>query len=191
MGFLDNILKTGLRAAERAVTRAVNDAVYDNVHGTVDKGLRNGMSKTDEAISKSINIPVSKANTSSTVTTSTDDAYDGRPFSQKLPEVLQKIGEFEIKENISPDTIEAEAGRELYIRGGCYRLPQNITYAIYKDGQRVLFINVYDSYKVYVHQANYKIREYCNEEGTPMMDFFDYMTNDVNYMEDRIRKAIG
>lgn len=191
MGFLDNILKTGLRAAERAVTRAVNDAVYDNVHGTVDKGLRNGMSKTDEAISKSVNIPSSKANTSSTVTQSTDDAYDDRPFAQKLPEVLQKIGEFEIRENISPDTIEAEAGRELYKRGGCYRLPQDITYAIYKDGQRVLFINVYDSYKVYVHQANYKIREYCNEEGTPMMDFFDYMTNDVDYMEDRIRKAIG
>lgn len=187
MGFLDNILKTGLRAAERAVTRAVNDAVYDNVHGTVDKGLRNGMSKTDEAISKSVNIPSSKANTSSTVTQSTDD----RPFAQKLPEVVQKIGEFEIRENISPDTIEAEAGRELYKRGGCYRLPQDITYAIYKDGQRVLFINVYDSYKVYVHQANYKIREYCNEEGTPMMDFFDYMTNDVDYMEDRIRKAIG
>ncbi|MBR4083570.1 MAG: hypothetical protein IKK33_04710 [Lachnospiraceae bacterium] len=191
MGFLDNILKTGLRAAERAVTRAVNDAVYDNVHGTVDKGLRNGMSKTDEAISKSVNIPSSKANTSSTVTQSTDDAYDGRTFAQKLPEVLKKIGEFEIKENISADSIEAEAGRELYKRGGCYRLPQDITYAIYKEGQRVLFINVYDSYKVYVHQANYKIREYCNEEGTPMMDFFDYMTNDVDYMEDRIRKAIG
>ena len=97
MGFLDNLLKTGLKAAERAMNRAVNDAVYDNVHTTVDKGLRGGMSPTDEAIRKAVNVPSSNTTASSTYTSSsavqsTKDEYDDRPFAQKLPDVLKKIG---------------------------------------------------------------------------------------------------
>jgi len=196
MGFLDNLLKTGLKAAERAMNRAVNDAVYDNVHTTVDKGLRGGMSKTDDAIRKTVNVPssntaASTTHTSTTVAKSSNDSYDDRPFAQKLPDVLNKIGEFEIQENISADSIEAEAGYELYKRGGCYRLPKDISYAIYKDGQRVLFINVYDSYQEYTHMANRKIKDYCDQNSTPMMDFFEYMPNELDYMEERIRTAIG
>jgi len=185
MGFLDNLLKTGLKAAERAMNRAVNDAVYDTVHDTVDKGLRGGLSKAEAAVNKpsasSKSAPVSKAS----------DTYDDKSFAEKLPEVLKKIGNFEVQKNISPDVIEQEAGFELYKRGGCYRLPKDISYAIYKDGQRVLFINVYDSYQVYTHMANRKIKDYCDQNGTPMMDFFEYMPNELGYMEDRIRKAIG
>lgn len=194
MGLLDRILKVGARAAERAVSRAVNDTVYE----TVDKGIRSGIKQAKEAVgmptssqsTSTSSAPAQKVNTTPSAP-GNEDTYDDRPFAQKLPDVLKKIGDFEIKENITADSIEAEAGRELYTRGGCYRLPKDISYAIYKDGQRVLFINLYDCYKVYARQANYKIREYCNEQGTPMMDFFDYMTNDVDYMEDRIRKAIG
>lgn len=193
MGFLDNLFKTGLKAAERAVNRAVNDAVYDNVHNTVDKGLRGGFNKAEEAVTKHsasvTSAPV--ANTSSAVTHSVEDSYDDRPFAQKLPDVLKKIGDFQIQENISPDVIEQEAGFQLYKRGGCYRLPKDISYAIYKDGQRVLFINVYDSYQIYTHMANRKIKDYCDQNGTPMMDFFEYMPNELGYMEERIRKAIG
>lgn len=192
MGFLDNLFKTGLKAAERAVNRAVNDAVYDNVHNTVDKGLRGGLNQAKEAISKpsasTSAAPVQKTNT---VATTKENASDDRPFAQKLPDVLKKIGDFQIQENISPDVIEQEAGFELYKRGGCYRLPKDISYAIYKDGQRVLFINVYDSYQVYTHMANRKIKDYCDQNGTPMMDFFEYMPNELGYMEERIRKAIG
>lgn len=196
MGFLDNLLKTGLKAAERAMNRAVNDAVYDNVHNTVDKGLRGGMSQTDDAIRKAVNVPSSNTNASSTYTSSsavqsTSDEYDDRPFAQKLPDVLNKIGEFEIQENISPASIEAEAGFEIYKRGGCYRLPKDISYAVYKNGQRVLFINVYDTYKEYTHMANRTIKDYCDKNSTPMMDFFEYMPNELDYMEERIRKAIG
>lgn len=189
MGFLDNILKTGLKAAERAVNRAVNDAVYDNVHNTVDKGLRGGMSKTDDKIRKSVSTPTSR--TSSSTARNTDDSYDDRPFAQKLPDVLKKIGEFEIQTNISPASIEAEAGFEIYKRGGCYCLPKDISYAVYKNGQRVLFINVYDTYKEYTHMANRTIKDYCDKNSTPMMDFFEYMPNELDYMEERIRKAIG
>lgn len=190
MGFLDRILKVGARAAERAVSKAVNDAVYD----TVDKGLRGGLSQAKEAVSKpsasASATPVQKTNTAP-VAAAQEDTYDDRPFAEKLPEVLKKIGDFEVQKNISPDVIEQEAGFELYPRGGCYRLPKDISYAIYKDGQRVLFINVYDSYQVYTHMANRKIKDYCDQNGTPMMDFFEYMPNELGYMEDRIRKAIG
>lgn len=183
MGFLDRIIKVGARAAERAVSQAVNEAVYN----TVDKGLRGGASKTTTTTSST---PVQKVNTTPSAPVK-EDTYDDRPFAQKLPDVLKKIGDFEIKENISADSIETEAGRELYKRGGCYRLPKDISYALYKDGQRVLFINVYDDYQVYKHMANRDIKDYCNEHGTTMLDFFEYMPNELDYMEDRIRKAIG
>ena len=195
MGFLDNLLKTGLKSAERAMNKAVNDAVYDNVHNTVDKGLRGGMHQAESSISKpSTGTPVTNtsAPTTSTVSVSnTTEEYDDRPFAQKLPDVLKKIGDFQVQKNISPDVIEQEAGFELYKRGGCYRLPQNITYAVYKDGQRVLFINVYDDYDVYKHMANRQIKDYCDQSGTPMLDFFEYMPNELAYMEDRIRKVIS
>lgn len=195
MGFLDNLLKTGLKAAERAMNKAVNDAVYDNVHNTVDKGLREGMHKAESSINKpSTGTPVTTTSVPKTSTASVSNAteeYDDRPFAQKLPEVLKKIGEFEIQENISPESIVAEAGLPLYKCNGCYRAPKDISYAIYKDGQRVLFINVYDDYSVYKHLANRNIKEYCDQHGTPMLDFFEYMPNEPAYMEDRIRKAIG
>lgn len=186
MGFLDRILQAGARAAEKAVSHAVDDTIFE----AVDKGIRSGIDQLKEAAGIPSS-PATSAITAPAAPADEEEEDDDRSFAQKLPEVLQKIGEFEIQENISADSIEAEAGRELYIRGGCYRLPKDISYAIYKNGQRVLLINLYDSYKVYARLANQKIREYCNEHGTPMMDFFDYMTNDVDYMEDRIRKAIG
>lgn len=196
MGLLDRIIKTSLRAANRAVDHAVNDAIYDTVHDAVDKGIRGSINSAKSAGSSASSTttatykptPVKSAPVS---TSAKEDTYDDRPIGQKLPDVLKNIGDYEIKENISPTEIEAEAGRELYKRGGCYRLPKNISYAIYKDGQRVLFINVYDDYQVYKHMANRDIKDYCDKNGTPMLDFFEYMYNDKKYMENRIRKAIG
>lgn len=206
MGLFDKLLKTGMRAAEHAINRAVNDAVYDTVHDTVDKTVREGIDKVKDDLgipsSSATSTPVrSSSPTASatsttaparaTVTASSDDDYDDRLFSQKLPDVLAKIGNFEIRENISPDEIEARAGRELYKRGGCYRIPKDISYGIYRDGECVLYINTWWSYTTYKQVGNRALKEYCDRSSTPMLDFFEYLPNEVSYMEERIRKALG
>lgn len=204
MGFLDKLFKTGMRAAENAINRAVNDAVYETVNDTVDKAVREGIDKTKDALgvpssattsvsgrsSSSVNT-ASATSTVAPVSASTGEEYDDRLFSQKLPEVLAKIGDFEIRENISPDVIEEEAGRELYKRGGCYRIPKDISYGIYKDGQCILYINTWWNYTTYKQVGNRALKNYCDQNGTPMLDFFEYLPNEVDYMEERIRKAIG
>lgn len=205
MGFFDNLLKTGLKAAERAVNRAVNDAVYDNVHETVDRSVRDGIDKAKDALG----IPNTPTRTSAPVQTSspvktttsapvkaaapTSIKYedDGREFFQKLTEVMEKIGDFEIRKNISPAELEAKAGRELYKRGGCYREPYDIAYGIYKDGECVLYINTWWDYTTYKRVANRALKNYCDQSDTPMLEFFEYLPNSVEYMEERIRKALG
>ncbi len=205
MGFFDNLLKTGLKAAERAVNRAVNDAVYDNVHETVDRSVREGIDKAKDALG----IPNTPTHTSTPVQTSspvktTTSAPvkasapasikyedDGREFFQKLPEVMEKIGDFEIRKNISPTELEAKAGRELYKRGGCYREPEDIAYGIYKDGKCVLYINTWWDYTTYKRVANRALKNYCDQSDVPMLEFFERLPNSIEYMEERIRKALG
>ena len=203
MGFFDNLLKTGLKAAERAVNRAVNDAVYDNVHETVDKTVRDGFDKAKDALG----VPTTRASapvqTSSPVkTTASAPAKaaapasikyedDGREFFEKLPEVMEKIGNFEIRKNISPAELESKAGRELYKRGGCYKEPEDIAYGIYKDGQCVLYINTWWDYGTYKRVANRALKNYCDQSDVPMLEFFEKLPNSVEYMEERIRKALG
>ncbi len=203
MGFLDRILKVGARAAEKAVSRAVNDTVYE----TVDRTVRDGIDKAMDALgvpttTERASAPVqtsSPVKTASSTTTSapakarTSIKYedDGREFFQKLPEVMAKIGDFEIRKNISPAELEAKAGRELYKRGGCYREPEDIAYGIYKDGQCVLYINTWWDYTTYKRVANRALKNYCDQSDVPMLEFFEKLPNSVEYMEERIRKAIG
>lgn len=203
MGLLDRILKVGARAAERAVSRAVNDTVYE----TVDRTVRGGIDKAKDAlgvpttttrtsapVQKSSSVkatPSTPVSTPAKARTSIKYENDGREFSQKLPEVMSKIGDFEIREKISPAELEAKAGRELYQRGGYYRKPENIAYGIYKDGQCVLYINTWWSYNIYKRAANRALKNYCDQSDIPMLEFFEYLPNSVDYMEERIRKAIG
>ena len=201
MGFLDRILKVGARAAERAVSRAVNETVYE----TVDKTVRGGIDKAKDALG----VPSTPERTSTPVQTSspvktttsapvkaaapTSIKYedDGREFFQKLPEVMEKIGDFEIRKNISPAELEAKAGRELYKRGGCYKEPEDIAYGIYKDGECVLYINTWWDYGTYKRVANRALKNYCDQSDVPMLEFFEKLPNSVEYMEERIRKALG
>ncbi len=205
MGFFDNLLKTGLRAAERAVNRAVNDAVYENVHETVDRTVRDGIDKAKDALGvPSATERTSAPTQSSSPVRTTSSAPvkvaapasikyedDGREFFQKLPEVMEKIGDFEIRKNISPAELEAKAGRELYKRGGCYREPEDIAYGIYKDGECVLYINTWWDYTTYKRVANRALKNYCDQSDVPMLEFFEKLPNSVEYMEERIRKALG
>lgn len=124
-------------------------------------------------------------------TTVTNAKEDNRSFDEKLNAVLINIGEFEIRKNISPDELEREAGTQIYTRGGSYKNPENITYAIYKDGQRELYINLWDDYQVYKRRANRQIVDYCDSKRIRILDFFSYMPNEAGYMEERIRERLA
>lgn len=165
MGLLDSLLRAGVRAATGKVVDKAVDAVFDSIKG--------------------------ESNSGNSATTITYSAEDNRSFDEKLNAVLKNIGDFEIRKNISPDELEQEAGTQIYTRGGSYKKPENITYAIYKDGQRELYINLWDDYQVYKRRANRQIVRYCNSKRIRILDFFAYMPNEAGYMEERIRERLA
>lgn len=173
MGLLDSLLKTGMRAARNAVADAVSDVVSDAVSGAMSGAMSGAV--TDAR----------KENSTPTVPVESTEC-DDRSFDQKLQEILQKLGEYEVRRNVSPDELEQEAGREIYTRGGCYAKPDNLSYVLYRDGQRVLVINLWWSYESYRHVANREIKNYCTSNGIKVLDFFNYLPNEADYMEERI-----
>lgn len=170
MGLFDSLFKSGLKAVGNAVADVVVDAVADALKGD-------------------------STNAKSTVGAATTSAskveLDNRSFDQKLQAILPNVGNYEVRRNVSPDELEQEAGMKIYTRGGCYAKPDELSYVLYKDGQRVLVINLWWVYQDYNHYANREIRKYCKNNGIKVLDFFDYLPNEADYMEDRIRKALA
>lgn len=113
-----------------------------------------------------------------------------KSFDEKLQTILQNAGNYKIKEYISPDTLEQEFGQEIYTRGGGRCEPEDITYGIYQGGNRVLFIRFWDSYNEYAHVANREIKNFCDANNVKMLDFFEYLPNEEDYMEQRIREQL-
>ncbi len=186
MGMFDRLLKRGLRAVENAVGDVITETITDTIKGA--------LGDSDQSVKTSSTRTQTRTTSTSSPKTTTATSYveeDERSFDEKLTTVINSIGNYEIRKNISPDVLEQEAGKEIYVRGGCYALPQNLTYAIYKDGKRVLFINLWEFYTDYKRLANRKIKEHCDKNGIILLEFFDYMPNEVTYMEDRIRKALA
>lgn len=185
MGLFDKLLSQGTKALENAVSDALKNDQSElgqtlrSVKSAVDSVANFGEAERQTSSSPSQNRAVSARK-----------EEDDREFSIKLPEVIQKIGEYEIRRNISPDELEQEAGRQIYTRGGVYCKPENISYGIYKDGQRLLLINSWWGYEVYKHKANRQIREYCDTHNIKVLDFFEYLPNRMNYMEERIREQL-
>ena len=164
MGLFDSLLKAGVKAVTSKAVGAAVDAVVDSITGDNQSG--------------------------SSKTTFTRSEEDNRSFEEKINAVVEKLGDYEIRKNISPDTLEQEAGEKIYTRGGCYCKPDNFTYTLYQNGERVLIINLWDFYQYYKHYANGEIRDYCSRKGIKMLDFFDYLPNEIGYMEQRIREAL-
>lgn len=164
MGLFDSLLRAGVRAATSKVVDAVADAVVDSIKGENNSG--------------------------SSKTTITHSVEDNRSFDEKLNVILQEAGAYEIRRNISPDELEQEAGTEIYTRATGWCLPSALTYGIYKDGQRVMYINLWDDYKYYARKANGQIRKYCAKQHIKVIDFFDYMPNEFAYMEKRIKEQL-
>lgn len=188
MGLLDKILRSGTRALGNALSDVVSDVVSDAVSdalGTNKKEVRSA-TRSVKRVANTLADLAESDNTSKGNTQYVED--DNRSFEEKFQTIMGSIGEYEIRKNISPDELEQEAGTRIYTRGGCYCEPDNLTYGIYKDGQRVLFVNLWDDYSSYKHTANREIKEYCEKNGTKVLDFFDYLPNEADYMEERIRK---
>lgn len=166
MGFLDRLVKNGLKAIENAVSDAVSDTVKDTLksHFGVDG---NEAEKTAAPAAKPL--------------------VNEKSFEQKLNEVLTNIGSYDIRKNVTPDELEREAGKAIYTRGGCYALPDAFSYAVYQGETRVAYINNWETYEAYKHFANREIKSYCESNGIKVIDFFDYLPNEIGYMEDRLR----
>lgn len=164
MGLFDNLLKSGVKAVASKAVEAAMDVVNDTIKA------------------------VNQEDGGKTV--SAQSVEDTRSFEQKLSTVLNNIGQYEVRGGISPDSLEQEAGRKIYTRGGCFAKPENFTYTLFQNGNRVLIINLWDCYQNYKHYANREIREFCAGNGIKMLDFFDYLPNEIGYMEQRIRKYL-
>lgn len=180
MGLFDKLLNQGTKA----LGNMVSDALMNDT-GEVGKTLRN--------VKSAINSLGELADTAKTTGTVTKqevpacDTEDSRSFDEKLKVILDNAGAYDVRRDISPDELEQEAGSQIYTRHGGWSKPNVITYGIYKEGQRVLFINLWTEYKYYAHKANRQVREYCDTHGIKVLDFFDYMPNEFAYMEERVR----
>lgn len=117
-------------------------------------------------------------------------ASDKRSFEEKLQVVLQNTGDYELRKNILPDTLEQEFGQEIYTRGGNRCNPDKITYGIYQGGNRFLLIRLWDFYSDYARAANRQIKDFCANNHVKMLDFFNYLPNEEAYMEQRIREQL-
>jgi hypothetical protein len=113
-----------------------------------------------------------------------------KSFGEKLQTVLQNAGNYEVRRNIAPEELEQEFGQEIYTRGGGRLEPEKITYGIYQGDKRILLIRYWETYEIYTHKANRQIKDYCDANGVKILDFFEYLPNQEDYMEQRIRNEL-
>ena len=109
-----------------------------------------------------------------------------KTFEQKIYEIIGEAGAYEIEKNISCEVLERELGHQIFERGSC-RLPaDNISYGIFMGGVNVLYIRFWISYGDYDRSANRDVRKFFDDNNIKVLDFFDYLPNDYEYMKDRI-----
>lgn len=182
MGFLDKLLREG----GKALGNVVADTLM-NDKGEVGKTLREVKSAVDVFGRADSGQPT-------TATRNTDEEeWDDREFDEKLRDVIDRIGngEYEIVQNIAPEELERRCGAEIYTRKGTHAKPDKITYELTRFGATVLYIRLWYSYSDYNHESNREIKRYCDSHGVKMLDFFDYLPNEVIYMENRIKENIN
>ena len=112
-------------------------------------------------------------------------AVDYRSFEQKLTDILQSAGSYELRKKISIDELEQQYG-QIWNRKRRYALPEAISYAVCVNGAPVLYIRLWNDYGCYSRVANREIKQFCDTYGVKMLDFFDYLPNRADYMAERI-----
>ncbi len=115
---------------------------------------------------------------------------DKRKFDDKIKDVFEELSGYEIEKNVSVDIIETIACREAYSHKRKIG-PQAISYGIKKDGQYVMFIRLWGDYNKYNRSSNREVKRFCDGHKIVMLDFFDYLPNEYQYMLDRIKENIG
>lgn len=144
--------------------------------------------KTAQVLTDLVKDAVSDAlsDNGSTFSGSTSAASDNRSFDQKLRSILQNAGVYNIKCNLPAEELEVSVGQTIYTRGSGYRAPEAITYAVYAEGRPTLYIRLWSDYNRYRHTANRQVKQFCDANQIPMLDFFDYMPNEAGYMSGRL-----
>ncbi|MBQ8923565.1 MAG: hypothetical protein IJ053_02105 [Lachnospiraceae bacterium] len=178
MGLFDNILKTA--------AKSIDNAIGNGSHDFTDLANKAFQAK-DEAI---YGTPSQNAGQAAQTPVQTKPAEPKISFKDKLTNIISGLG-YDIESNISPAVIESFAGREIYTRGGNYAAPDNISYGIVSNGATILYIRLWKDYSVYDHAANRQIKTYCDRNGIKMLDFFDYLPNEIGYMTDRIKQTLA
>lgn len=122
-------------------------------------------------------------------TNSPATASDNRSFDEKFSRIIANLG-FELEKDVSPDTLEAEFATQIYKRGGNRCAPDSFTYMVCQNGNRVAYVRVWDDYADYNHVANRDIWDFCHSKNICCLDFFSYLPNEYDYMEQRMRSAL-
>ena len=202
MGLFDSLLNAGKKALNDAATKEIADKLDDTL-GSVMKGISsaasgldsdtfgkeaasyNNKTKESENENSHDNYPYSYDN--STEYDEEENYDDSGSFDEKLSGILVEIGSVNVERYIEPDVFEQQYGQTVYTRGGCYALPDRISYKLTGEGGKVLYIRLWDDYNRYNHIANRQIKTFCNNNGIKMIDFFNYMPNRYSYMKKRIQ----
>ena len=112
-------------------------------------------------------------------------------FDEKLKGIVEKLG-YNLLQDISIADFENKAGQEIYTRRkGCCD-PRNISYAICEGGKEILYIRYWEKYNnEYSRVANREVKAYCDSNGIKMLDFFDRLPNEEDYMSTRIQNTLS
>lgn len=183
MGLFDKLFDKGAKALGDMVSDKLSDVVNgDNEIGETLRSVKSAVSAvTETAEENTREEPKNRRKVSG--------RRNEKSFEEKLLTVLQNAGNYELRKAIAPEELEQEYGAEIYTRGGCYCTPNAISYGIYKDGRRVLLIRLWQN-QYYRRMANRQIKSFCSANGIKLLDFFEHLPNEEDYMEQRIREQL-
>lgn len=201
MGLFDKLLDRGAKAIGDMVSDKVSEVVNgDNQLGDTLRNVKSAVSSVtgqedtwEEAGSHRNSNAVKTAGTQKNQYQEerfNEEDFERKTFEEKLLAILENEGGYELRKNISPAELEQEYGKEIYDRNVCHLYPENITYGIYQNGSRVLLIRLWEEYTTYNHAANRQVKSFCDSNGVKLLDFFEYLPNRMNYMEQRIREQL-
>lgn len=194
MGLLNKLFNKGTQALGDFVSDKVSDAVNDE-ESSLGEAFRNVKSAVSSVTGQDSYDSRERAGSTQSTECGTKKPRGRRQkeksFDEKLMPILERAGQYEVRRDISPDELEREFGQEIYVRGGCYSEPDHITYGIYQGGSRILLIRHWVFYSDYARAANRQIRSFCDANGIKVLDFFDYLPNEEDYMEKRITEQLA
>ncbi len=115
--------------------------------------------------------------------------WDSRSFDDKMNEILRAYTDIAVDREVPAEAFEQQAGCMIWARGGNRCMPEPFSYRIRRNGKEC-YVRLWKRYETYDHAANRRIRAYCDSNGIPVVDFFEYLPNGLEYMRGRIAAAL-